>query len=149
MSKQDKNLLRVTSIYSNLDTEPLELPLVYPKISAGFPSPAENYFEERLDLNKTLIKHPAATFYVKVEGNSMVDAGIFSGDILVVDRSLQPQNNSIVIAVLDGEFTVKKLRKEDNKLYMLPENPDFAPIEINEETDFLIWGVATYNIHKL
>jgi DNA polymerase V len=146
---EKKNVLKVTSIYGVSDAEALELPLVYPKISAGFPSPGENYFEERLDLNKALIKHPAATFYVKVEGNSMVDAGIFSGDILIVDRALQPKNGSIVIAVLDGELTVKKMKEAKNKLCLLPENPEFAPIEINEETDLLIWGVVTYNIHKL
>jgi DNA polymerase V len=142
-------MLKVTSIHPFSDDKALELPLFYPKIAAGFPSPADNYFEERLDLNKALVKHPAATFYVKVEGNSMVDAGIFSGDILIVDRSLSPKNNSIVIAALNGELTVKRLRKEKNKLYLLPENPEYPPIEISEEADILIWGVAIYNIHKL
>ena len=142
-------MLKVKSIHPFSEDKALELPLFYPKIPAGFPSPAENYFEERLDLNKALIKHPAATFYVKVEGNSMVDAGVFSGDILIVDRSLSPKNNSIVIAALNGELTVKRLKKEKNKLYLLPENPEYLPIEISEEADILIWGVAIYNIHKL
>lgn len=142
-------MLKVTSIHPFSEDKALELPLFYPKVAAGFPSPAENYFEDRLDLNKALIKHPAATFYVKGEGNSMVEAGIFSGDILIVDRSLTPRNNSIVIAAINGELTVKKLRKEKNKLFLLPENSEYLPIEISEEVDILIWGVATYNIHKL
>jgi DNA polymerase V len=142
-------MLKVTSIHPFSEDEALELPMFYPKVAAGFPSPAENYFEDRLDLNKALIKHPAATFYVRVEGNSMIGAGIFSGDILIVDRSLTPGNNSIVIAAINGELTVKTLKKEKNKLFLLPENSEYDPIEINEESDIVIWGVVTYNIHNL
>jgi len=142
-------MLKVTSIHPISEEETLELPLFYPKVSAGFPSPAENYFEERLDLNTALIKHPAATFYVRVEGDSMVDAGIFSGDILIIDRAIPPQNGSIVIAAIDGELTVKRLQRKKSRLFLLPDNADYPPIEINKENDTMIWGVATYNIHKL
>lgn len=100
MKRYKTSKLVVTEIHPISTEVKLELPLFYPTISAGFPSPAENYFEERLDLNRTLIQHPAATFFVKVEGDSMIDAGIHSGDILIVDRSLQPRKDAVVIAVL-------------------------------------------------
>jgi DNA polymerase V len=100
------------------------------------------------DLNKQLVKHPTATFFVRVTGDSMIDAGIHSGDTLIVDRSLEPKNGSIVIAVLNGELTVKRLSKESNKLYLMPENQNYDPIEILEETQFEIWGVVTNVIHS-
>ncbi|HDQ44808.1 MAG TPA: translesion error-prone DNA polymerase V autoproteolytic subunit [bacterium] len=141
--------LTVTKIYRAETQTDMPLPLADARLSAGFPSPAENYFEETLDLNKFLIKHPAATFFVKVEGDSMIDAGIFPGDLLIVDRAVEPYPDAIVVAVLDGEFTVKRIRKKDGRLFLMPENRDYAPIEINEETAFLVWGVATYTIHPL
>lgn len=141
--------LTVTKIYRASTRTDMALPLADTQLSAGFPSPAENYFEESLDLNKFLIKHPAATFFVKVEGDSMIDAGIFPGDILIVDRAVEPYHDAIVVAVLNGEFTVKRIKKDKNRLFLMPENKDYAPIEINEETAFLIWGVAIYTIHPL
>ncbi|MCK9611284.1 MAG: translesion error-prone DNA polymerase V autoproteolytic subunit [Bacteroidales bacterium] len=125
-----------------------ELPFFSTKISAGFPSPAEDFIEKKLDLNEYLIKNPSATFFIKVSGHSMKNAGIFDGDILVVDRSIEPSDNKIVIGVVNGEFTVKRLTKENNKLYLMPENPDFKPLEINESMDVSVWGVVTYTIHK-
>jgi DNA polymerase V len=142
-------MLKVTSIRPFSGETSLELPLFYPKVAAGFPSPAEYYFEERLDLNKTFIRHPAATFCVKVEGDSMIDAGIFSGDVLIVDRSISPKHGDIVIAALNGDLTVKRLDKGKHKLRLSPENPDYRPIDVGEETDLIVWGVATYNIHPL
>lgn len=124
-------------------------PLFLVPVSAGFPSPADDYIENSLDLNKHLIKHPAATFFVSVKGDSMIDAGIHSGDILIVDRSLDATDKRVVIAVIDGEFTVKRIRIIDKKIYLLPENSDFGSTEITEAMDFTIWGVVTNVIHAL
>jgi len=123
--------------------------LVGANISAGFPSPAQDYIEGSLDLNEFLIHHPAATFFVRVDGVSMINAGIHPDDILIVDRALEPSNNKIIIAVLDGELTVKRLKIENNLWSLLPENPQFPAIEITEDMDFHVWGVVTYAIHKM
>ena len=126
-----------------------ELPLYSDLISAGFPSPAEDYIDKKLDLNEYLIKNRPATFLVKVNGNSMINSGIYDGDILVVDRSAEPANNKIVIGVIDGEFTVKRIIKKAKKLFLQPENENFNPIEITKDMDFKIWGIVTFAIHKL
>jgi len=126
-----------------------ELPLFSDLISAGFPSPAEDYIDKKLDLNEYLIKNRPATFLVKVNGNSMINSGIYDGDILVVDRSAEPANNKIVIGVIDGEFTVKRIIKKAKKFFLQPENENFKPIEITEDMDFKIWGIVTFAIHKL
>ena len=126
-----------------------ELPLYASKVQAGFPSPADDYLEGKLDLNSHLVKHPAATFFVRVAGDSMTGAGIHEDDILVVDRSLTPAHDKIVIAVVDGDLTVKRLYKKGNTVRLLPENPDYPPIEVTENTDFTIWGVVTSVIHNL
>jgi len=126
----------------------LALPLYLSPVSAGFPSPAEDYIDKKLDLNEHLIRNPAATFFVRVDGESMRDAGIASGDLLVVDRSQEPRNKAIVIAAVNGELTVKRLKKARSRLWLVPENPDFSPIEILPEMQFDIWGVVTYIIHK-
>jgi len=118
-------------------------------VQAGFPSPAEDYVEKSLDLNELLIEHPAATFFVRVEGNSMIDAQIHSGDVLIIDRSLSAKSGSIIIAVLNGDFTVKRLVLKKEKTFLMAENPKYPPIEILEENDFQIWGVVTYVIHKI
>ena len=127
----------------------LARPLFLARVSAGFPSPAEDYIEGRLDLNKHLVKHPAATFFVRVAGDSMTGAGIHPGDILVVDRSLEPRDASVVIAVLDGELTVKRLSRRDGRLYLLPDNSLYRPLEVLEEMEFEVWGVVTSVIHSL
>lgn len=118
-------------------------------VQAGFPSPADDYVEKSLDLNELLIEHPAATFFVRVEGNSMIDAQIHSGDVLIIDRSLRAKSGSIIIAVLNGDFTVKRLILKKEKTFLVAENPKYPPIEILEENDFQIWGVVTYVIHKI
>ena len=116
-------------------------PLVSENIRAGFPSPANAYIEEKLDLNKYCVKNPPATFLVKVEGDSMINAGITKGDLLVVDRSAEPKNSDIVIAVLNGEFTLKRLVINDDKsITLYPENPKYKPIQITEGMDFEVWG---------
>jgi len=127
----------------------IKLPLYETGVSAGFPSPAEDYVDRGLDLNEHLITHPEATFFVRVEGESMVNAGINSGDILIVDRAMEPNNKKIVIAVVDGEFTVKRFIKEDSKILLVPENPDYTAIDICSGSELEIWGVVTYVIHKL
>ncbi|HEX8160947.1 MAG TPA: translesion error-prone DNA polymerase V autoproteolytic subunit [Pyrinomonadaceae bacterium] len=124
-------------------------PLFLASVSAGFPSPAEDYIEGRLDLNKHLIKHPAATFFVRVAGDSMTGSGIHPGDILVVDRSIEPRDTSVVIAVLDGELTVKRISRRAGRLYLVPDNSLYQPLEVLAEMEFEVWGVVTSVIHSL
>lgn len=127
----------------------LSLPIFQDKVAAGFPSPASDFIEQKLDLNRFLIKHPSATFFVKVSGHSMIKAGIHHNDILIVDRALEPSNNKIVIAALDGELTVKRIQRLGRKVFLAPENPNFRPIEVKAETNFEIWGVVTNVIHSV
>jgi DNA polymerase V len=118
-------------------------------VSAGFPSPAADFMETNIDLNKELSENPLATFYIKVKGNSMIDAGINDKDVLVVDRSLEPQNNKIAICCIDGEFTVKRIQVEKDCLYLMPENSNYEPIKVTEENQLIIWGMVTYVIKKV
>ncbi|HWR01448.1 MAG TPA: translesion error-prone DNA polymerase V autoproteolytic subunit, partial [Chlorobaculum sp.] len=104
--------------------------------------------ELKLDLNKALVRHPNATFYGRVKGSSMIDAGIEDGDILVIDKSLEPKDGDIAVCFLDGEFTVKSISTGDDGLYLVPANKEFKPIRIGEESEFLVWGIVTYVIHK-
>ncbi len=118
--------------------------------AAGFPSPAENYIEEQLDLNRYLIKNKESSFFVRVSGDSMINVGIFDNDILIVDRSLTPTRQSIILASLDGELVIKKLIKDQSENYYLKsENTNYPNIKINFDTDTIIWGVVTYVIHSL
>jgi len=125
------------------------LPLYGSTVQAGFPSPADDFIEGRLDLNKHLIKHPSATFFLRVSGDSMINAGIHPDDILIVDKSLEAKHGKIVIAAVDGNLTVKRLHKITNKTYLMPENKKFSPIEITEDNDVVIWGVVTNVIHPV
>ncbi len=140
----------ISEIYIASSEKKMKLPLYQTRLSAGFPSPAEDYIETRLDLNEYLIKHPAATFYCRAGGNSMVKAGIGMGDLLIFDKALDAGNESIVLAVLDGEFTVKRLRIDRGKYYLVPESDsdDYKTIEISEEMQFDVWGVLTYIIKE-
>ncbi|MFA7057409.1 MAG: translesion error-prone DNA polymerase V autoproteolytic subunit [Candidatus Cloacimonadales bacterium] len=124
-------------------------PLLGTDVPAGFPSPAQDYIEDRLDLNEHLIQHPSATYFVRVDGYSMIEAGIFPDDILIVDRSLEGVHNKVIIAVLNGELTVKRLFIKNDIYFLKPENPEFDSIEITKEDQFSVWGVVTYVIHKL
>lgn len=148
-SSRDLVLSSGYRFYQPATAPPLELPLYATKVAAGFPSPADDYVEGQLDLNSHLVKHPAATFFVRVAGDSMIGAGIHPGDILVVDRSLEPVNGKIVIAVLNGELTVKRLRRRDGVVCLVAENEHYPRIPIHEETDFMIWGVVTSVIHAV
>lgn len=127
----------------------LDLPLFTSKVPAGFPSPADDHIEASIDLNEQYVQHPAATFYVRVKGHSMKDAGIQSGDMLIVDRSLEAKSHSIVIAVVNGELTVKRLVIENQQVWLKPENTDYEPLLITEEMDLHIWGVVAHVIHSL
>lgn len=125
------------------------LPYFEAKVPAGFPSPAGDYEENRLDLNRHLIKNPTATFFVRVTGDSMVGAGIHHDDILVVDRSLDPRDGNVIIAALDGELTVKRIRIKRKKITLVPENEDYASKEVNPDSEFEVWGVVTNVIHSV
>lgn len=117
--------------------------------SCGFPSPADDHMELNLNLQQHLIKHPAATFFVRASGQSMCDAGILDGDLLIVDKALTPTNNSIIVAVIDGEFTVKRLKIINGESFLYPANNNYKPIAIANIADFQTWGVVTYAIHDL
>ena len=125
------------------------LPLFAEKVPAGFPSPATDYVEDRLDLNQLLIQHPEATFFVQVKGNSMIGAGIHDGDKLVVDRSINPTHGHVVIAVVDGDFTVKRLHRQDGFVKLIAENPEYPDITFKVGQELQIFGVVTSVIHKL
>jgi len=146
---KSKKGISITKIYPFEGEIKQELPLYSARISAGFPSPADDYLDKKLDLNEYLIKHPASTFFVRVAGDSMIDAGIHSGDILIVDRALEPAGNNIVIAVIDGDLTVKRIKKSNDKLLLLAENPNYPLIEIKPDMSFEVWGVVSYVIHKV
>lgn len=127
----------------------LALPLHLCPVAAGFPSPADDFLEKRLDLNEYLIRNPPATFLVRVTGHSMKDAGIFDGDILVVDKSLQPVSGSFVVAILHGEFTVKTLKRRNGNDFLVPANADYPEIELTPEMGCEVWGVVTSVIRKV
>ena len=118
-------------------------------ISAGFPSPADDFKEERLSLDEELIKNKEATFFARVSGQSMIDAGLDNNDLLVIDRSLEPEHNKIAVCFLDGEFTVKRLKVTKEGVWLQPENSSYEPIKITEENEFVIWGIVTNVIKKV
>ena len=136
------------NLFSIIKNTQIKTPVFLDKISAGFPSPATDYMENKLDLNEHLIKRPAATFIVKASGSSMINADIHSGDLLIVDRSLSPKNNNIVIASIFGDLTVKKIKKKNQSFFLVSANEDYPSIEVKEEMECFIWGVVTYVIHK-
>ena len=141
---KNKNL----DLFKSIKNKQILTPIFLDSVSAGFPSPATDYMENKLDLNEYLIKHPAATFIVKAKGPSMIDAGILSGDLLIVDRSVTPKNENIVIASVFGDLTVKKIRKKENLFFLLSANSDYPSIQVKEEMECFIWGVVTYIIHE-
>lgn len=123
---------------------PLEIPLAESGVHAGFPSPADDFLEGSLDLNSLVIRHPEATFFARVEGDSMKDEGIVEGDILVVDKSIEPYDGCLAVAFVDGEFTLKRVRKEQDKILLVPANPKYKVIEISPENEFAVWGVVNW-----
>ena len=134
-------------LYTSDTSTTLNMPYFENGVSAGFPSPAEDHMHSKIDLNNLLIENPSATYYVRVNGDSMLGAGILSGDLLIVDRSIEVSNNCIVVAHLDGEFTVKRIKKIKKKIFLQAENNNYKPIEITKEMDFELFGVVAHAIH--
>ena len=131
------------------DAAPLRLPLASSTVAAGFPSPADDYIDVGIDLNEALIRHPSSTFFLRVSGDSMIDAGIHDGDLLVVDRSLEARPVQVVVAVLDGAFTLKRLARHRGRLRLEAANSAYPPLELHRCGDVQIWGVAIHVIHSL
>jgi len=144
MKKEQK----LTFYHPDYESE-LRIPFIPDGVSAGFPSPAADFMENNIDLNKELSENPLATFYIRVKGNSMTDAGIEDKDVLIVDRSIEPQDNKIAVCFIDGEFTVKRIKLEKDCLYLMPENSSYTPIKVTEENQLIIWGIVTYVIKKM
>ncbi|MGZ2368838.1 LexA family protein [Ancylomarina sp. YFZ004] len=134
------------TIYHVSTDSPTPIPLVGSSVHAGFPSPADDFIEKNISLDSELIRNKEATFYARVEGDSMKDANIHDGDLLVIDRSLEPQNNKVAVCFIDGEFTVKRLHLKEDYILLMPENKEFSPIKVTDENEFLIWGIVTYVI---
>ena len=143
MKKKQISFLKINS------EELKDLPIYENAVQCGFPSPADDFLDLDINLNDYLVKHKSATFCVKVNGSSMNGVGIHSGDVLIVDRAESVKNNSIVLAVIDNEFTVKSIKKNAGKLYLNPANDNYKPIEITEDMNFHVWGVVTFVIHAL
>jgi len=143
MKKKQISFLKINS------EELKDFPVYENAVQCGFPSPADDFLDLDINLNDYLVKHKSATFCVKVNGSSMNGVGIHSGDVLIVDRAESVKNNSIVLAVIDNEFTVKSIKKNAGKLYLNPANDNYKPIEITEDMNFHIWGVVTFVIHAL
>lgn len=139
----------VQSIFRPERKTRVRLPLYLNPVAAGLPTLTEDYIDDSIDLNRHLVKHPETTFLVRVVGESMKDAGIHPNDMLIVDSSLEVTNGQVVIAVVNGDLTVKRILKDRDKLWLMPENEEFSPIKIDEHTDFHIWGVVTNVIHAL
>lgn len=126
----------------------VHLPYFDGGIAAGFPSPAQDFEDLKIDLNTELISNPSSTFYARVKGTSMQDAGISDGDILVIDKSITPHNGATAVCFIDGEFTLKYIKIEKDAVYLVPANPKFQPIKVTEENDFCIWGIVTFSIKR-
>ena len=126
----------------------LKIPLLSDAISAGFPSPADDYTEENIDLNDHLISNPFSTFFLRVKGDSMINAGIQDKDLIIVDKSLTAKPNDIIIAMIDGEFTIKRLSIRNNELYLKAENNNYPDFKFKNHIDIQIWGVVVYSIHS-
>lgn len=139
----------IRSIHQFYNKKKLKRPLIGVKIPAGFPSPAQDYIEGLLDLNEHLIRHPASTFFLYADGYSMTGAGILPGDMLIVDRAIEASSGKIVVAVVDGELTLKRLVIDEGEYWLFPESIDFEPLRITEVMEFSIWGTVTFVIHSL
>ena len=124
----------------------LKLPFIENGIKAGFPSPAEDFCDLPIDLNTELIKNPPATFFSRVSGDSMINMGIHDGDLLIIDKSIEPRNNKIAVCYIDGEFTLKKIKIEKNCCWLIPANDQYKPIKVTSENEFIVWGIVTYLI---
>jgi len=144
-----RQLYSAIEIYKPALQSNISLPLANQGISAGFPSPADDFLDLSIDLNKELIKHPYATFYGRVSGDSMIGAGLDDGDLLIIDKSLEPQDGKIAVCFIDGEFTVKRIKIEKDSLYLMPENKKYKPLKVTEDNEFIIWGLVTSVIKNM
>jgi DNA polymerase V len=143
-----KEIKKIT-IHKPIFSASVEIPLISENLVAGFPSPAEDFKELRISLDKELVKNVDATFYARVRGNSMVDANIEDGDLLVIDRSIETRNGKIAVCMIDGEFTIKRLKVEKDCVYLMPENKLFKPMKVTHENELIVWGIVTYVIKKV
>ena len=141
--------LELINASAAIQPQRMGLPLYLAPVEAGFPSPADDYLDRRLDLHQHLVRNEAATFFLRAHGESMLGAGIHDGDLLIVDRSMDAAHRKVVIAALDAELTVKRLLHREGRVLLAPENPRFEPIDITESESVHIWGVVTYVVHKL
>lgn len=139
---QLNNTHKLQIFFADTSTE-LALPFIESGIKAGFPSPALDFIDLTIDLNKILIKHKSSTFYGKVKGDSMIDAGFNNGDLLIIDKSLEPVDGKIAVCYLDGDFTIKRLKVDEDCIWLVPENEKYEPIQITEDNDFVVWGMVT------
>ena len=145
MKNEDKSNLE---LFRTISSVPTEIPLVSSRVSAGFPSPADDYIELSLDLNRELVPHPETTFFARVSGDSMIGEGIDDGDLLVVDKGVDPTDNCLAVCCLDGEFTLKRVRFEADHATLIPANPKYPSIRVTSENEFIIWGIVRYVIKK-
>lgn len=136
-------------IYKADISSSLSLPIADEGIRAGFPSPAQDFMDLSIDLNQELVKHPSSTFYGRVKGDSMIDAGVHDGDVLIIDKSLEPKDGDMAVCFIDGEFTIKYIKIEKKVIWLVPANKNFQPIKVTEDNNFLIWGIVTYCITRI
>jgi len=137
------------TLHAGIEEHPVVLPLAGTPVSAGFPSPADDYVEAGIDLNRELIRNPGATFFGRVKGSSMKNAGINEGDVLVIDKSIEPSDGAVAVCFIDGEFTVKRIKIEKNVVHLIPENDEYKPVVVTCDNDFMVWGIVTYVIKKM
>ena len=149
MQAINKHITQTLDIYPVSTETKLIRPIADQGISAGFPSPAQDFMDLSIDLNKEFIKHPASTFFGRVKGNSMINAGIGNGDLLIVDKSLETTDGRIAVCFIDGEFTVKRLKVEKECCWLMPENEAYQPIRVTAENDFIVWGIVVFVIKAL
>ena len=149
MSPLKLHTSKTIDIYSALTDTALELPYVDDGISAGFPSPALDFVDLTIDLNRHLIKNPSSTFYGRVKGDSLINAGISNDDLLIIDRSLEPVNGKIAVCYIDGSFTAKRIKIAKKEIWLIPENENYQPIKVTDENELIIWGIVTYVIKNL
>jgi|TARA_B110000902_G_scaffold165768_1_gene189270 DNA polymerase V len=148
MKKEQRRKKEIVFFKPNTDAFQ-EMPLAQNGVSAGFPSPADDFKELRISIDQEVVKNAEATFYARVAGESMQGAGLDDGDLLVIDRSKDPQDNNIAVCFIDGEFTVKRLKVEADCMYLMPENSKYKPIRVTEENELIIWGVVTFVVKKV
>ncbi len=144
MENKESNV-KIISVNNSVE---LSIPFIENPISAGFPSPAQDFLETGIDLNKELISHPVSTFFGKVKGDSMKNAGIDDGDLIVIDKSLTPKEGDVAVCFIDGEFTLKFIKIDTNCIWLVPANPNYKSIKVTEENNFVIWGIVTFSIKK-